>query len=212
MDNAVNPQRHCWEGDTLHVWYAGGVEFLIGELELDRKGRLWADVTASIGPDLANQARIDLMDQRQRVEFHAIAAMRDGNVPWQALMVPIIPLLRQGPQDDEREDDAAAPASMVPVEPFPVDIFPAKVKALIDEGASALPCRPDLVGVHVIAVLAAAIGATHVLEVKQGWHESARCYVGVVEEPGSKKSPAYKIATDPLRHEQERLARQYDNA
>src|SRR5262249_47372680 len=51
-----------------------------------------------------------------------------------------------------------------------------------------------------------------VLEVKQGWHESARCYVGVVEEPGSKKSPAYKIATDPLRHEQERLARQYDNA
>jgi hypothetical protein len=87
------PISHTLDGDRLMVTYEGDVTFDIRRPSRDRYGRLWAEITAKVGDDVANQARIDVLDQRQHVDFHAVAHARDGRIDWQSLLVPVIPLV-----------------------------------------------------------------------------------------------------------------------
>jgi hypothetical protein len=61
--------------------YAGGITFDIRRPSQDRYGRLCAEITAKVGDDVANQARIDILDQRQRVDFHAVAHAMSIGLP-----------------------------------------------------------------------------------------------------------------------------------
>jgi hypothetical protein len=215
MANWMNPLSSQWDGDQLTVLYEDGVKFLIRTPERDRQGRLWAETVAMVHDVLANRARIDWLDQRQRVDFHAIAAMRDGNVPWQRCMVPIIALLERGPEPTIADEPAAMgplPLSLGTVEPFPVDVFPATIQAFIREAAEAFPCPPDFVGVLMLPVLGTAIGHTRVIQIKRGWFEGAHTYTGVVALSGAKKSPALKLVLTPLTEEQRKLKRDYEAA
>ena len=91
---------------------------------------------------------------------------------------------------------AATPST--PVLPFPVEVFPKVIATLITQGAAALPCAPDLIGVPMLAVLGTAIGTSYEVEIKEGWTEGPRIYSGVIALPGDKKSPAEKLATRPF--------------
>jgi hypothetical protein len=209
----MNPLRHMWDGDRLTVFYDEGVSFVVQAPDR-RRGRLEAETTAKIGESVVNRARIDWLDQRQRVDFHAIAAMRDGQVPWQALMVPVIGLLESPPDESEVEGHpVATPVTTgVPVEAFPVQVLPKKLARLVREASEALPCPPDYVGVPMLPVLATAIGTSREVEVKANWHEGARLYIGEVGHPGTKKSPAMKVAMKPLFRSQEAAERSYNDA
>jgi hypothetical protein len=104
MGKAVTPLSHHWDGDQLTVCYASEIALVLDRIQPDRYGRLWAEVVARVGEDVVNQARLDLLDQRQRIDFHGAAHARDGQVDWQAHMVPVIALARQGPPAEASGD------------------------------------------------------------------------------------------------------------
>jgi hypothetical protein len=58
--------------------------------------------------------------------------------------------------------------------PFPVSAMPESCRRLIEEGAAAIGCPPDFVGLPMLAVLASAIGNSRVLRLKRGWEEGVR--------------------------------------
>jgi Protein of unknown function (DUF3987) len=209
----MNPLRHQWDGDHLTVFYDEGVSFVVQAPDR-RRGRLEAETTAKIGETVVNRAKIDWLDQRQRVDFHAIAAMRDGRVPWQALMVPVIGLLESPADERDADEGSPVPSAVsagVPVERFPIQVFPQKLQRLIVEASASLPCPPDYIGAPMLPVLGTAIGTSREVEVKANWHEGARLYIGEVGHPGTKKSPAMKIAMKPLFRSQEADERSYND-
>lgn len=88
---------------------------------------------------------------------------------------------------------------------FPIEAMPEVVRPMITQGATAIQCPPDFIAVPLLACLGAAIGRTRVIEVKPGWRESTLLWTVVVGRPGTAKSPAFELATQPLRQIQERL-------
>jgi Protein of unknown function (DUF3987) len=118
--------------------------------------------------------------------------------------VPIIGLVQQWPEAATEEDgEPAAPVSTATVEPFPVEVLPAPLRQLVEEGAKALPCPPDFIGVPMLSVLGTAVGNAVAIEVKPGWIEGPHINAAVVADPGSKQSPALDLAVRPLYAQQD---------
>jgi Protein of unknown function (DUF3987) len=112
-------------------------------------------------------------------------------------------------QEETSEEPAATPAPK-PAAPFPTEVFPAPLRKVIEQGAKALPCPPDYIGVDMLAVVAAAMGSTMQVEVKTGWVEPCILYMAVVGDPSSLRSPALSIAVEPVYALQRRYAEKYD--
>jgi hypothetical protein len=100
---------------------------------------------------------------------------------------------------------------------FPVDAMPRRCRGLIKEAAAAIGCPPDFVALPMLVVLGSAIGNSRVLKLKAGWEEGAAIYGAVIAEPGEKKTPATKVATEPairaqaaLREDHRRALEKYD--
>jgi hypothetical protein len=154
-----------------------------------------------VAGERVNDQTFDLKNGQRRIDYAAVAAHLDGRVDWvSCLMLAIEPLERamaQQGQAEASEPPITTPTN-IPVLPFPVEVFPEVIATLITQGAAALPCAPDLIGVPMLAVLGTAIGTSYEVEMKQGWTEGPRIYSGVIALPGDKKSPAEKLATQPL--------------
>ena len=97
-------------------------------------------------------------------------------------------------------------------EAFPVDAMPRGCRQLINEAAAAIGCPPEFVALPMLAVLAAAIGNSRVLKLKEGWEEAAGIYAAVIADPGEKKTPAYKVAIEPATKRQAALRDAYQRA
>ena len=82
--------------------------------------------------------------------------------------------------------------------PFPVGHLPRVLRDLVTAGAGGIGCDPAMIAIPGLAALAAAVGSTRVVEVKQGWTEPAVLWGAVIAESGSRKSPAFALATAPL--------------
>lgn len=96
-------------------------------------------------------------------------------------------------------DTLNAPGSMPPAVPFPLDALPPSLAWLVVRGAASLHCQPDFIATGSLAALGGAIGSTRVLQVTpDGWEEYADLWVTIVGGPGSKKSPALKLAMNPV--------------
>jgi Protein of unknown function (DUF3987) len=178
----------------------------------DALGRLWAEVVAKHGDErVFNRARFDLLDLEARLRFHAAAARVDGTIDWGARLLFALEHVRQTLQASEMDGASEAPIASPSdrVEPFPIQVLPTPLARLVTEGAAALPCPPDFLGVLMLPLLGAAIGTSRVLEVKAGWHESPRLYAALVAEPGSKKSPALDLVATPYRRRQRTLHTAY---
>lgn len=184
----------------FRVTFPDASALLVEHVRRDSRRRLWAEVTAfdAAGQPL-HMAQPDLLDQRQCTEFHGIAASTNGTVDWMArLLFAKQHYLASGEPMGSGPDVAPTAAATPSVEPFPTDVLPQPLAVFIREGAAALPCPPDFLGVPMFAVLGTAIGNTRVLEIKPGWREGARIYSAVVASPGTRKSPALDVVTKPL--------------
>jgi putative DNA primase/helicase len=93
--------------------------------------------------------------------------------------------------------------------PFPVDALPVGTRRFIKEASRATGCPPDLVAMPTLAMLSAGIGASRVVRLKRTWSESAALFLVVVASPGSKKTPAQRVATEPVWAKQAELMRKY---
>lgn len=74
---------------TTHVFaFPDGTCIDIIRPRRDRDGRLWAEVVAKAGTDaVLNRGRIDLLNLREREQFHQGAASVDGAANWQARLL-----------------------------------------------------------------------------------------------------------------------------
>ncbi len=61
----------------------------------------------------------------------------------------------------------------------------------------------------LLTAAAAAIGGAVLLEPKSGWREGTNLYAGVIGEPGSRKTPAAKVALQAVWHRQNQLEDNY---
>lgn len=93
--------------------------------------------------------------------------------------------------------------------PFPVEILPPSLRGLVTAAAKAMEVPPDFVAVPLLVLVGAVIGNAWEIELKRGWREGPNLYAAVVGDPGSKKTPALKIAMRALHAVQERLSADY---
>jgi hypothetical protein len=96
-----------------------------------------------------------------------------------------------------------------PVEPFPVDVLPDAAAKLVTEGAGAIGCPPDFLGLAILAVAGGVIGRSASLLLKDGYFVSSVLFAGCVGPPGDGKTPALKAAAVPVRLIGERLDKEY---
>ncbi|MGA1369841.1 MAG: DUF3987 domain-containing protein, partial [Blastocatellia bacterium] len=95
-----------------------------------------------------------------------------------------------------------------PVIPFPVEVFPPVLGKYIQSCAESLDCDPAMVGAPLLCSLAAAIGNSAVVRVKDGFEQPAVLWCMVVAESGSAKSPAADHGLRPLRQVNARFAKE----
>jgi hypothetical protein len=97
-------------------------------------------------------------------------------------------------------------------EPFPDDVFPKAVSEFVRMAADSIGCDAGLIGVPLLSALAAAIGNTRRVQLKQGWTEPSILWTVIVGESGSHKSPAMEEAMRPVRARQQEAMKQYARA
>ena len=95
------------------------------------------------------------------------------------------------------------------VDHFPSSALPAPMQQLVDKGARAIQCAPDLIGVPLLAAAGAAIGTSRCLRLKTGWDEYPTLYAVPIAAPGQAKTPALNLALDPVHRQARRLRDQH---
>jgi len=93
---------------------------------------------------------------------------------------------------------------------FPTDTLPKAAARLVKEGAAAIGCPEDFIGLSALTALGAAIGNARVIRPKKDWTEGAALYSAVIADPGEKKTAAVAVATGPARRLENRLNREYE--
>ncbi|MFC1634557.1 YfjI family protein [Planctomycetota bacterium] len=76
---------------------------------------------------------------------------------------------------------------------FPLEAIPNVLHPLILEGAEAMQCPSDYIGVPLLTACGAAVGRTHVVEIKPGWRESTALWTAVVGGTGTTKTPPHDL-------------------
>jgi len=83
------------------------------------------------------------------------------------------------------------------------------MRRLVEDGAGAIQCAPDLIGIPLLVAAGAAIGNSHTLRLKTGWEERAALYAASIALPGQAKTPALELATEPVHKQQMRLRQKF---
>lgn len=81
---------------------------------------------------------------------------------------------------------------------FPVEIFPSKIQRIIHEVYECQSYPIDYTAASILTAIAAGIGNTHLVQMKQGWVESAILFVALVGRPGANKSHPLSFAMKPF--------------
>ena len=149
------------------------------------------------GPIPEDSKGADWLDVLVRDGREAVKTAFERATPWshtQALDVE---------EDDEEEDKPVL---------FPLETFPSALRDFITETARSLPVPVDMIGVIVLVLAGAAIGATRRIRLKAGWEESSALYAAIVALPGALKSPALAAAAAPTYEKQKQHKEGYERA
>lgn len=86
----------------------------------------------------------------------------------------------------------------LPYKPFPMGVLPDPVRAYVENGIESIGCPDSFVAAPVLSVLAAAIGNSQQLLIKDGYTEPALLWTVIVGDSGQAKTPALNHAIRPL--------------
>lgn len=111
---------------------------------------------------------------------------------------------------DENGLSFKKPEPPKPFVPFPVDQLPEPLRSLVVEGAVALQCDPVLIVLPVLSTIGSAIGNSRQLMLKDGWSVSSSLWTMFIAESGSVKTPAFRLAKEPLEAIEESANDQFD--
>lgn len=87
-------------------------------------------------------------------------------------------------------------------QPFPTIALPEPIRGFVIAGAKAIGCDPSFLALPLLTALAAAIGTTRRIQLKQGWSAPAILWTAIVGESGTSKTPAFKLVMQPMRDRQ----------
>jgi hypothetical protein len=100
-------------------------------------------------------------------------------------------------------------AELPAVEPFPIDVLPPPAARLVREGAAAIGCPPDFLGVPALVIAAGAIGRSASLRLRPNYFASTMLFAACVGPPSDGKTPALEAAAAGVRRIDEALAAEY---
>ena len=82
---------------------------------------------------------------------------------------------------------------------FPLDVYPPDVKNLLSGTADSMCVHPDLLASALLPIVGTLIGNSRWIQTHDGpWREPPRLWVGIIADPGGKKSPAIDRLMAPL--------------
>src|SRR5262249_25945306 len=100
-------------------------------------------------------------------------------------------------------------ASEDTVPPFPSWCYPPAFGLGVEEGAAALDCRPDFIGVPMLPIGGAALGASRALAVTDTHLQTGRIFAGIIGRTGSAKTPGLNTVSAPVYERQSALLRDW---
>jgi hypothetical protein len=215
------PQEHTIEADIHTVGFEGGVTFEVRHPHYDRTGRLWGEIVAKLDGLTINQAQINLLDVRQRIDFHQVAMGRDGRVNWQdyllSVITPIQAALDGGVSatadrsvsfvsgaspgaSQHWPQPLSLPDSLPSVEAFEPRLLPERFRPWIEDIADRMQCPPDFPAVSAMEGLATVVGRRVGIRPKRSddWLVVPNLWGGVIGRPGVLKTPAIQEPLRPL--------------
>lgn len=123
------------------------------------------------------------------------------------------------PDDGEPEQQKGEPAEpknktdpTPPWVPFPVDVLPEPLSDFTQAVAEALGCDSAYVALPLLSTLAAAVGNSRRVRIKQSWTEPCVMWTVTIGRSGTMKSPAWETAVRPLQDLQTRAFREHEAA
>jgi len=112
----------------------------------------------------------------------------------------------------EETDDESPASPLLEYAPPPIHRLPEPLAEYVARSAEAIGCDPCLVAMPALAACAAAIGDSHVIEVKAGWIEFAIFWTLIIAPSGQLKSPAMRAAMLGLEAAQSKAFDEYRRA
>ena len=96
--------------------------------------------------------------------------------------------------------------------PFPVEVFPSPVQAIIRETHRCLNFTVDHIAASLLFVASVAVGNSIIVEIKNEWVDKAILYIAIVGKPGTNKSAPLKYAFKPLVDRDKKSLQRYERA
>jgi hypothetical protein len=163
----------------------------------DNPGRKYADTVTSILADLRPAPVVKLIDLPDLPEGGDIVDWADAQgdaVEPSSLRAEIEAMAEATPPHVDDGD--------LTFKPFPVDALPGFIRQFVADGAKAIGCDPSYIALPLLTAIAAAIGNTRRLLLKQGWSAPPILWSAIIGESGTAKSPAFKLVMRPVRERQ----------
>jgi hypothetical protein len=152
--------------------------------------------------------------------------LTERDATWQTFLAAcedsdeiIMALSAVNPEGPPPDVDADAPTSadwpplrfseLPSADPFPMDVLPEAAARLVEEGAHAIGCPPDFLGVPVLALAAGTIGRSVALRLKDDYFANASLFAGCVGPPSDGKTPALKMVAAAVRQIDQQLEAEY---
>lgn len=99
-----------------------------------------------------------------------------------------------------------------PMSPFPLKIFPNKLRGLIRKASKALHVEPEIVASAMLAIASAAIGNTIRISPKEGYNVPPFIWLIVIASSGYGKTPAFQVLLKPVGQRQAKAYQDYKEA
>ena len=104
---------------------------------------------------------------------------------------------------------ATAGAETLRFKAFPVGSLPNPIRKFVSEGSKAIGCDTSYIALPLLSVLAASIGNTRKLKLKEGWEVPSILWTAIVGESGSSKTPAFSLVMEALKELQRQAFEQH---
>ncbi len=102
-----------------------------------------------------------------------------------------------------------ADKDIIPESAFPFEIFPERLRNLIDRFGVALHVQPEMVGSSMVPIIGGAIGNAVSISPKPKWEEPSSVWLNVISETGFGKSPVINTLIDPVSKMQGEAYKEY---
>jgi hypothetical protein len=95
--------------------------------------------------------------------------------------------------------------------PFPIEVFPEKVKNIIEATKECLEFPVDFTGASMLYATSVAIGNTLKIKVTETWISNAVVYIAIIGRPGVNKSHPLTFALQPIMKHDNLAFAEYEN-